>query len=107
MAEGNFGGGGSVKWALDVDDDERGNVPGKQTNFNQSAAKGCTVTGVDKKCGTHFQVSIKVPGIKSTGDFLTYLLDVSKGHLMVGGETAKFQLPRDEGDDRQINVSWK
>lgn len=107
MAEGNFGGGGSVKWALDINDDERGNVAGKKTHFDQSAAKGCKVNGIDKDCDTHFQVSVTVPGITSPGDFVAFLLDPARGNLTVGGHTAKFKLARDEDDDRQIKVRWK
>lgn len=106
MAEGNFGGGGSVKWALHINDDERVQPP-KKTVFDQSAAKGCRVSGVDKDCDEHFAVSITVPGITDENDFVAWLQSNNGGRLVVRSGTATFRLARDEGNDRQIRVRWK
>jgi len=104
MADGSFGGGGSVRWAVTVDDDERDD-PVKKTKFT-SRAKGCRFKGVDKTHAPDFVVAVKVPGITRRDDFVRWLLDDTKGKLCVRGGAARFRLPiRD--DDKQISVRWK
>jgi hypothetical protein len=103
MAEGNFGGGGSVQWALKVDDDERDD-PRKRTKHTNSQ-RGCLCKGVDK-CpnGTHFVIAVKVPDIANRQDFIKWLL--SEGGLTVRRGAARFQLPIQD-DAKQISVRWK
>jgi hypothetical protein len=104
MAEGSFAGGGSVRWAVTVDDDERDD-PVKKTTFT-TRAKGCRFKGVDKTHSDDFVIKVKVPSITSRAEFVRWLLDDTQGRLGVRGGTASFRLPiRD--DDKQISVRWK
>jgi hypothetical protein len=112
MAEGNFGGGGSVRWAVNVDDDERED-PRKKTKFTERA-KGCRARGVDKVHDSHFIVTLNVPGIDSQNDFVKWLRDDKQGNLTVRGGMATFRLlidhndnGNDEDDPKQICVRWK
>ena len=104
MAEGIFGGGGSVRWAVTVDDDERED-PVKKTKFT-TRAKGCRFKGVDKVHSNDFAIAVKVPNIASREDFIRWLLDDTKGKLCVRGGAARFRLPIQD-DNRQISVRWK
>jgi len=103
MADAHFGGGGSVQWTLQVDDDERDD-PVKKTEHTAKPEKGCTCRGVDKVIhGTHFGVAVKVPGIKSERDFIKWL--TGDGDLTVRDGAASFRLPI-QSDPDQITVRW-
>lgn len=102
MAEGIFGGGGSVQWAVIVDDDERED-PVKKTTFT-SRARGCRLHGVDKTHGEDFTIAIKVPGVTTGKDFVKWL--ETYGKLCVRGGAARFRLPI-QNDNKQISVRWK
>jgi hypothetical protein len=104
MAEGMFGGGGSVRWAVIVDDDERDD-PVKKTTFT-TRAKGCRFKGVDKTHSDDFVIAVKVPGIANRHEFIKWLLDDRQGRLLVRGGAARFRLPIQD-DEKQISVRWK
>ena len=104
MAEGIFSGGGSVRWAVIIDDDERDD-PVKKTTFTERP-KGCRFKGVDKHHADDFTIAVKVPNISSRQDFIKWLLDDEQGRLTVRGGAARFRLPI-RNDDRQISVRWK
>jgi hypothetical protein len=103
MAEGNFGGGGSVRWSVIVDDDERED-PQKKTEFKE-CERGCEAHGVDKVHDPDFLVAVRVPGITTTGDFLKWLR--RQGNLSVQNGAATFRLPIRDDDAKQISVRWK
>jgi hypothetical protein len=105
MAEGHFGGGGSVRWAVTVDDDERDD-PVKKTTFT-TRAKGCRFKGVDKTHSDDFVIAVKVPGITGRHEFVKWLLDEAQGNLCVRGGAARFRLAIRDDDDKQISVRWK
>src|SRR5688572_3081088 len=105
MAEGNFGGGGSVRWSVVVEDDERDD-PKRKTEFKE-CERGCEAHGVDKVHDPDFFVAVRVPGIKSSADFLEWLRDGDRGNLAVQDGAATFRLPIRDDDAKQISVRWK
>ena len=105
MAEGKFGGGGSVRWAVTIDDEERDD-PDKKTIFTKRA-KGCRFRGVDKTHAPDFMIAVKVPHISSRDEFVKWLLDDTQGNLCFRGAAARFRLPIQKDDDKQISVRWK
>jgi hypothetical protein len=105
MAEGNFGGGGSVRWSVIVEDDERDD-PQKKTEFKE-CERGCEAHGVDKIHDPDFLVAVRVPGIKTQADFVKWLRDTKRGSLDVKNGAATFRLPIRDDDSKQISVRWK
>jgi hypothetical protein len=105
MADAVFGGGGSVRWALHVDDDERDD-PDKKTTFT-SRARGCKCKGVDKNHSDDFMIAVRVPNIANRHEFIEWLLDERQGNLYVRGGAARFRLPIRDDDEKQITVRWK
>jgi hypothetical protein len=104
MADAVFGGGGSVQWALSVDDDERDD-PVKRTEHKAKRTRGCTCRGVDKIVdGTYFSVAIRVPHVNSREEFIEWLRN--EGQLRFRNGAARFQLPIQE-DPNQISVRWR
>jgi hypothetical protein len=105
MAEGNFGGGGSVRWSVIVDDDERED-PQRKTKFKE-CERGCEAEGVDKVHDPDFLVAVRVPGIETPADFVKWLRNGKLGNLAVHNGAATFRLPIREDDAKQISVRWK
>ena len=105
MAEGNFGGGGSVRWSVIVDEDDRED-PQKMTELSKGE-RGCQAHGVDKCHDPDFSVAVRVPGIETTADFVKWLKDAKRGGLKVKDGAATFRLPIREDDSKQISVRWK
>lgn len=105
MAEGNFGGGGSVRWSVVVEDDERKD-PFRKTTFTR-CAKGCQAHGVDKVHDPDFVVAVKVPGVTTLDEFVNWLRDGERGSLAMKDGAATFRLPIQDDDAKQISVRWK
>jgi len=101
MPDGNFGGDGSVRWEVKVDEDERSNHVNKSQLVQTDT--GCVASGVEKKYGSHFILTLKVPGVTDDKSFFEFL--TKSGDLDVRDDTVTFKL-KIEKTPRQISVHW-
>jgi hypothetical protein len=98
----NMGGGGSVKWSVNVDNVdndplETGCEDGNPGHHRQKGRDKDGVPGTDA-----FTISIKVPGTKTQAQFLT---DLQGADLSEAGRI-KFPLPIEKNTPDQIRIRW-
>ena len=93
MGYGEYGGGGSIAWKVDVDDETQ---PGK---------KRASAFGRDAKNATRFKVSLEYA---SNGDAQADLarLKLKAGEMEVDGKRIIFEVAVQPENEDQIRVEW-
>ena len=91
MGYGEYGGGGSVKWKIDVDDETK------------RGEKRVSAFGRDAKKTTNFRVSLEYPTMAAAKRDLERL---KKDGLTVRGNKIIFEVPVQPLNEDQIRVEW-
>ena len=91
MGYGEYGGGGSVKWKIDVDDETK------------RGEKRVSAVGRDAKKTTNFRVSLEYPTMAAAKRDLERL---KKDGLTVKGNKIIFEVPVQPSNEDQIRVEW-
>ena len=92
---GTFGGGGSVQWRVQSDNNKK--------HDNKEQGKGYLQTGADHNAGSVFTITIALPNEKTERD---KLLKILSDALAGSSASVSFPLPIDEANSRQIQVEW-
>lgn len=103
MAEGNFGGGGSVHWNVKVNnaDPEEKKWPDSPPNGARRRA------GVDQEHGDSFSVTVAPPGatFSNEDEFIAWLRSTGQLDVPKNG-TATFVVEIDRSGGDQVQIRW-
>ena len=91
MGYGEFGGGGSVKWELDIDD-----TPGK---------KKVKASGRDDRVPDYFEVTIEYDNATTAGTAWTNMTTALQG-LGSNAKKLVFRIPFEDDDHHNVKVEW-
>jgi hypothetical protein len=90
MGYGEYGGGGSIAWTVDVDDE------------SNSGKKRATASGYDPKNTDTFTVTLRYPNAGAADTDLGRL----KGEIKVVGSEITFTVPVQAKNTKQIKIEW-
>lgn len=93
MGYGEYGGGGSIAWKVDVEDKDK---PPK---------KRASASGYDPKVATKFTVFLEYPSRAEAEADLKRLAPVA-GEMSVQGTKIVFDVPVQQDNEDQIRIEW-
>jgi hypothetical protein len=91
MGYGEYGGGGSIAWKVDVDDESK---PGKKRAF---------AYGRDAKVAQEFTVSLDYPNANDAANDLNRL---KTGAMRVQGTKIVFEVNVQQQNEGQVGIEW-